>query len=290
MNDRKTIKCPVCKNEFIPRTFYPENAIFTSTDGRKIYAGFDGYISAGGIKPNEVILGYWITYCPNCNYIMRFVKEIIKKERVPVHSIDNKLEIREKYNNYYFGFEFGDYSQHLKNYTEKIQAKIEKILEELQFRAWEKLHSIKDHFKFLVKFFAILEDYCDNIRKMNKADGLVNKIKNLKLPSSLEEILLQLNNVKDEIIKGDYELSIEECEMIDAILVKFILYLIDFHIKPIISSGIKFKGVNLVDLRDIKKEVKNFITTYLYSTFNSDKISSKLIRNYLENWLSEEIH
>ncbi|NVM38363.1 MAG: hypothetical protein HWN81_22400, partial [Candidatus Lokiarchaeota archaeon] len=104
MNKKEKLKCPLCNIKFIPRTFYPYEATFTSSDG-KLLSGFNGYISSSGVKPSEVILGSWITYCPNCNYIMKFVKEIVKKEKITSQSVVAK-DIKEKYNNYYFGFPF----------------------------------------------------------------------------------------------------------------------------------------------------------------------------------------
>ena len=72
------INCPVCKIEFIPRTFYPDEAIFSTHDGKKL-SGFNGYVSSRSVKPQEVILSSWVTYCPSCNYILRFVKEVVRK-------------------------------------------------------------------------------------------------------------------------------------------------------------------------------------------------------------------
>ena len=113
INEKPMIKCPVCENQFIPRTFYPEDMIFSTPDQKKLSSGFNGYLSMGSIKPPEVILGAWVTYCPKCNYIMKFVKEIVRKEKVQTHNLKS-TEIAEKYNNYYFGFEYGDYSQYLR--------------------------------------------------------------------------------------------------------------------------------------------------------------------------------
>ena len=96
MKKKEKLKCPLCSIKFIPRTFYPEEATFSS-DG-KLLSGFNGYISSSGVKPAEVILGSWITYCPNCNYIMKFVKEIVKKEKIQSQSITQK-DIKQKYKN-----------------------------------------------------------------------------------------------------------------------------------------------------------------------------------------------
>ncbi|MHA1885765.1 MAG: hypothetical protein ACW96S_11970, partial [Promethearchaeota archaeon] len=72
MKQKEKLKCPICSTKFIPRTFYPEEAVFSTSDGKKL-SGFNGYISSTGVKPSEVILSSWISYCPNCNYVLKFV-------------------------------------------------------------------------------------------------------------------------------------------------------------------------------------------------------------------------
>jgi hypothetical protein len=282
MIEKRMIKCPVCESKFIPRTFYPENAIFSSPDGKRFYSGFEGYINAGGIKPPEVVLGYWITYCPKCNYILKFVKEIVKKEKVHVHS-SKITELTEKYNNYYFGFEFGDYSQYLKEVSQKVQAQIQETLQSINFEIWEKLYSLKDNFKFLVRFFTNLEYYCDNLRGLKDIGDMPNKIKKLRLPKEVELVLLQLNNIKNEIVKGDYELSDEENQMIEMILVRFVLYLINSHIKPLINEDLIKNGYEFINLKDLSDEIKLYLASYLYSSFNSDPRSSHEIKKFLED-------
>ncbi|MBA7609186.1 hypothetical protein ES703_16374 [subsurface metagenome] len=187
------INCPVCGIKFIPRTFYPEESIFSTHDGKKL-SGFNGYISSRTVKPPEVILSTWITYCPSCNYILKFVKEIVRKEKIISKNKESK-EVREKYNSYYFGFPYGDYSQHLKEITRKVKSKIETELKNLNFEVWEDLYAIDDSFKFLVRFFANLENYFSQ-SGMGNDKNMSNKIKRLKLPKDIEISLIQLNNIK----------------------------------------------------------------------------------------------
>ena len=288
INEKPMIKCPVCDNQFIPRTFYPEDAIFSTPEEKKLSSGFNGYLTMGGIKPPEVILGAWVTYCPKCNYIMKFVKEIVRKEKVQTHNMKS-TEITEKYNNYYFGFQYGDYCQYLREITEKVSNQIENKLSEINMDNWENLYTIKDNFKFLVRFFTNLDNYCsENLRMGNERD-MPNKIRNLKLPKEVELILLQLNNIKNQIIQGDYELSLEEEEMINNILVKFVFYLIDSHVKPLINEEQLQNGYEFIRLTDLEAEVKIFLATYLYSKFNSDPYSTKQIKVYLDKSFEKKI-
>jgi hypothetical protein len=285
MSDNQMINCPVCQMKFIPRTFYPDEAIFSTHGGKKV-AGFNGYISSTTVKPQEVILSSWVTYCPSCNYILRFVKEIVRKEKIIAQKTISQ-DVNDKYNSYYHGFPYGDYSQHLKELTKKVKGKIEEELEELNFSAWENLYSIDDNFKFLVRFFANLENYCDSKLGMVNDKNMTNKIKRLKLPKDIEITLMQLNNIKDGIVKGDYELSGDDEENINKILVNFVLYLIKKHIQPLIDKKQLEKGFEFITHEDFEVEIKSFLGNYLYSNFNNDPSSNRQIRLFLNDLYKE---
>jgi len=283
MNDKEKINCPVCKMKFIPRTFYPDESIFSTHDGKKV-SGFNGYISTSTVKPQEVILSSWVTYCPSCNYILRFVKEVVRKEKIITQNATSK-DVSEKYNSYYFGFPYGDYSQHLKEIVNKVKSKVEEELQD--FSAWENLYTIDDNFKFLVRFFATLENYCSSKLGMGNDKNMINKIKLLKLPKEIEIPMIQLNNIKDGIVKGDYELSGDDEENIDNILVNFVLHLIKKHIQPLIDKKQLEKGYEFIKFEDFEQQIKLFLGNYLYSNFNNDPSSNKQIRLFLSDLYKE---
>ena len=277
------INCPVCKIEFIPRTFYPDEAIFSTHDGKKL-SGFNGYVSSRAVKPQEVILSSWVTYCPSCNYILRFVKEVVRKEKIIAQHATSK-DVNEKYNSYYYGFPYGDYSQHLKEIVNKVKSRVEEELQD--FSVWESLYTIDDNFKFLVRFFATLENYCDSKLGMGNDKNMTNKIKRLKLPKEIEIPMLQLNNIKDGIVKGDYELSGDDEENIDKILVNFVLHLIKKHIQLLIDKKQLEKGYQFIKFEDFEQQIKLFLGNYLYSNFNNDPSSNKQIRLFLSDLYKE---
>lgn len=277
------INCPVCKIEFIPRTFYPDEAIFSTHDGKKL-SGFNGYVSSRAVKPQEVILSSWVTYCPSCNYILRFLKEVVRKEKIIAQHATSK-DVNEKYNSYYYGFPYGDYSQHLKEIVNKVKSKVEEELQD--FSVWESLYTIDDNFKFLVRFFATLENYCNSKLGMGNDKNMTNKIKRLKLPKEIEIPMIQLNNIKDGIVKGDYELSGDDEENIDKILVNFVLHLIKKHIQPLIDKKQLEKGYQFIKFEDFEQQIKFFLGNYLYSNFNNDPSSNKQIRVFLSDLYKE---
>ena len=283
MKKKEKLKCPLCSIKFIPRTFYPDEATFTSSDG-KLLSGFNGYISSSGVKPSEVILGSWITYCPNCNYVMKFVKEIVKKEKIQSQSVVAK-DIKEKYNNYYFGFPFEDYSHYLTGVAEKVRVNIENSLKKLDLNIWESMYEINDTFKLLVRFYANLENYCNSQLTDAKGQDLPDKIKLLKLTADLENTLLELNEMRNQTIQGNYELSSDDKVKINNTVVNFTLSLIEKHIKPLISNKKLKAKYSYVDIKDLNSEIMIFLNTYLNGIFNHGKSANNQIKTFLEQIL-----
>ncbi|MFW9952260.1 MAG: hypothetical protein ACFFKA_19235 [Candidatus Thorarchaeota archaeon] len=283
MKEKQMINCPVCSLKFIPRTFYPDEAIFTTHDGKKL-SGFNGYISSSAVKPPEVILSSWVTYCPSCNYILRFMKEIVRKEKV---LSPNATEMQEKYNSYYFGFPYGDYSQHLRDIADKVKEEIRRTLNSLKFDVWESLYQIDDNFKFIVRFFTNLEQYCNSTLNLANQGNMLTKIKKIGLPKNLEIALLQLYNIKEEMIKGDYELSIEDQENINTVLIKFVFFLFQTHIKPLLNKNILDEEYNFIRFEDLETEIRTYLVNYLYSNFNSNTLANKQIRSFMNNFFEE---
>jgi thiol-disulfide isomerase/thioredoxin len=282
MNKKEKLKCPLFSNQFIPRTFYPEEATFSS-DG-KLLSGFNGYISSSGVKPSEVILGSWITYCPNCNYIMKFVKEIVKKEKIQSQTVLAK-EIKEKYNNYYFGFPFEDYSQYLSGVSEKVKNNITKSLKGIDLNIWENMYEIEDTFKLLVRFYANLEKYCDAQLPNDIDKDLPNKIKLLKLLPELENLLLELNVIREQTIQGNYELSQGDKENVNTAVVNFTLNLIEKHIKPVVDGKKLKTKYSYIDIKDLNSEIKVFLNGYLNGLFNHGKSANNQVKSFLDNLL-----
>ncbi|MFW9828748.1 MAG: hypothetical protein ACFFEY_14240 [Candidatus Thorarchaeota archaeon] len=279
MKSKEKLKCPLCNTKFIPRTFYPEEATFFS--GGKLLSGFNGYISSSGVKPPEVILSSWITYCPNCNYVMKFAKELVKKEKIQTPGLASK-DIKEKYINYYFGFPFEDYTQYLSGVSEKVKTSISKSLKGIDLNIWESMYEIEDTFKLLVRFYANLEKYCDVQISDKINEDLHSKIKNLNLMPELENQLLELNEIRKQTIQGNYELTSGDKEKVYHAVVNFTLSLIEKHVKPVVD-GEKLKSkYTYVDIKDLNSEIKVFLNSYLNGLFNHGKSANKEIRTFLD--------
>ncbi|MFX0042682.1 MAG: hypothetical protein ACFE8L_07205 [Candidatus Hodarchaeota archaeon] len=281
MKSKEKLKCPVCNLKFIPRTFYPEEAIFSTLDGKKL-SGFDGYISSSGVKPPEVVLGSWVTYCPHCNYVMKFAKELVKKEKIQG---TNSKDVKEKYNSYYFGFPFEDYSQYLNKITSEISNKIQSSLNGLDISVWESMYEIDDKFKLLVRFIANLENFCDSRLNTSNNKDMPAKIKEMKFSADIEENLLDLNKIRNETVRGDYELSPGDEKNINKVIVNFILYLIKEQIESLLNAKKLKNKYYYVDLKDFNSEIKYFLTGYLNGIFHNDKSVNNQIQVFLDTLL-----
>ncbi|MFW9824324.1 MAG: hypothetical protein ACFFE4_15380 [Candidatus Thorarchaeota archaeon] len=283
MSQKEKLKCPVCNTKFIPRTFYPEEATFSTSEGKKL-SGFNGYISSRGVKPAEVILSSWITYCPSCNYVLKFVKEIVKKEKIQAQRLEAK-EITEKYNSYYFGFPFEDYSQYLTMVVENVKTDIDASLKDLNLAAFENMYEIKDAFKLLVRFYANLENYCNTQFTDNDNNDITNKIKALELSVEMEQILLELNEIRDKAIHSDYELSDDDKTKVNKAVVGFILNLVEKHIRPLLDTNKIKSKYNYLDIQDLNTEIKLYLNGYFSNIIKNGSSTETHIRNYLDEIL-----
>lgn len=283
MSQKEKLKCPVCSSKFIPRTFYPEEAFFSTSEGKKL-SGFNGYISSTGVKPAEVILSSWITYCPNCNYVLKFVKEIVKKEKIQPNGGHVK-DVKGKYNNYYFGFPFEDYAQYLTDIVEKVKVDIGTTLKDLNLIAFESMSEIKDSFKLLIRFYANLENYINSQFSGEINKDLSEKIKLLNLPSELEEDLIELDEIRNKSIHSDYELSEFDEEKVNRAVTRFILNLIENHIKPLIESEKLKDEFRYVDVHDLNSEIKLYLMGYFKGIFNNGRAKNHKVKNFLEQLL-----
>lgn len=281
MKQKEKLKCPVCSTKFIPRTFYPEEAIFSTPEGKKV-SGFNGYIISSKVKPAEVILSSWITYCPSCNYVLKFVKEIVKKEKIQIQSTLVK-DVKEKYNNYYFGFPFEDYTQYLADVVQEVKENIKVSLSDLNLTVFENMHDIKDPFKLLVRFYANLEKYCNS--QFGEEKKLEEKIKLLQLSTELEEILLELNEIRNKAIHSDYELSVIDKDNVTRAVTGFILNSIEKHINPLIDATRLKKSYHYVDIRDVNSELKIYLSGYFNNIFSNGKATEIQVRTFLDQLL-----
>jgi len=78
---------------------------------------------------------------------------------------------------------------------------------------------------------------------------LPTKIKSLKLLPNLENLLLELNEIRKQTIQGNYELSNGDKEKVNNAVVNFTLNLIEKHIKPVVEGKKLQSQYNYVDIK-----------------------------------------
>jgi hypothetical protein len=211
----------------------------------------------------------------------------VKKEKIQVQNSLVK-DIAEKYNNYYFGFPFEDYSQYLTNVILEVKNLLDSSLTNLNLSVFESMHEIKDTFKLLVRFYANLENYCNSQFEEDTDKDLVHKIKLLNLSSELETSLLELNEIRDKTINSDYELNEGDRARVNEVVVGFILSLIEKHVKPLIE-GKEFQGkYKYVDIRDLNSEIKLFLKGYFSGIFSNGRATDIQVKTFIDQLVNNQ--
>lgn len=280
MRTVKKIKCLSCNAEFIPRTFLEEEIFYPARKGYTILR-YKEYF--GTNKPFEVIVKSWVTYCPSCRNIMKFAKEIAKSEKKYMAN-SNKVEL------YYIMKEFDKpcsvYSEYLDDISNELQIKINLYFKEINLNSWFDLYVrnedqggfVKDHFKFLVRFIAKVESYHKSQFGIEKNKDMPIKINELKLPEELKENLINLNNIRNDVVHHEYELKENDSEKIHDSYLNFIQYLMEKHITPQINEIRSETGYNFIELNDIKNEVNIYLKKIFYEKFRFDsKLFNKIL-------------
>ena len=72
MRKIEKIKCQSCNSEFVPRAFHEEGILFMNRRNNNVLR-YNEYFKEN--KPSEVVSKSWVTYCPTCNNVKKFVKE-----------------------------------------------------------------------------------------------------------------------------------------------------------------------------------------------------------------------
>ena len=101
----------------------------------------------------------------------------------------------------------------------------------------------------------------------------------------MEESLLELNEIRNQSIQGNYELSSTDKENVNDAVVNFTLSLIETHIKPIVDSKKLKAKYSYVDIKDLNSEIKVFLHGFLNGLFNHGRSSNNQVRSFLDNLL-----
>ncbi len=228
------------------------------------------------VKPYSSIKGSWVTYCPDCGFIIKFAAEVGKKEILEEASLIKKLgAFKEFGNTYKYSFTpqekpYMDYLDYFIQKADNIKNKIKNALDEIDFvnwgnpyREWKHNKNV-DAFKFLVKFYSNLEDYCNAQVENYKTKDMPEKLVELNLPPDLEKLIQSIRALRNTIVHEAHELTEEEENIIETSYIQFIFYLVMKHLKPLALNKIEIEpDYNFIEVDKINHEIQSFLHLYL---------------------------
>ena len=270
------IKCPICSYEFIPEAFHVEKTNFDVIESKGELIEFQNKKHQVVVKPYSSIKGSWVTYCPDCGFIIKFAAEVGKKEILEEASLIKKLgAFKEFGNTYKYSFTpqekpYMDYLDYFIQKADNIKNKIKNALDEIDFvnwgnpyREWKHNKNV-DAFKFLVKFYSNLEDYCNAQVENYKTKDMPEKLVELNLPPDLEKLIQSIRALRNTIVHEAHELTEEEENIIETSYIQFIFYLVMKHLKPLALNKIEIEpDYNFIEVDKINHEIQSFLHLYL---------------------------
>lgn len=248
------------------------------------------------IRPLTEIRNYWVTNCPNCSYILRFirsagVKEIVDEPTGKGGSGEfNEYNRIYKYNYYEHEKPYMDYNDYFEEITGEIKNKIVNAFNIIKIEDWRELCSNRrsktlDGFKFMIRFISYLEKYC-NSQIENTSDKEVDmpiKIKKLNFPEDLENSLIEINKIRNKAVHGTYELSPDDDIKIDDTFAQLLLNLIIKQIKPLNLKSIQIKEeYDFINPESVYMEIQSFLNKFLLENFRVDDFYKKIWTPVLE--------
>ncbi len=274
---REKVKCPVCSSKFIPESFHFEKTSFDQIITKGELIEFPNGKHQLELKPFTSFRGAFVTYCPECGYLIKFAAEIGSKEIIEDPSRIKKLgAIKEFGKTYKFKFDsnekpYMDYTDYFIEQVDNIKKSIKNALDEVNFdtwggsyRKWKEDKSV-DSFKFLIHFYSTLIDYLDSeVEDDSNNKSLVQKIEELSLPKNLEILTKDVGKLRNKIAHEIYELTEEEEVLVETTFTQFMQYLIKKQLTQLNLNKIKIKpDYDFINIEKIKYEIQEFLHIYL---------------------------
>jgi hypothetical protein len=292
----KMIKCPICNYEFIPESFHHEKIHFDLVESKGELMKFQNEKHQVVIKPYSSLKGSWVTYCPECGFMLKFAAEVGKKEVVEEASLIKKLSTFKEFGQQYkytYTPQNKPYMDYLDYFIEKVDSlkkAIKDALDEVNFFHWGdpyrewKTDKKVDSFKFLVRFFTNLEDYTKTHVEEYINKDMEDKIKELELSEDLENFLQSIRQLRNKIVHEAYEITEEEDKTIEKAFISFMSHLVVKQLKPLNLDNIEIEPeYNFIDINKINYEIQNFLRLYLYSTLRIKDFNEMFLTPLLED-------
>lgn len=285
------VACPICIQNFIPEALHIEKVIMDTLDTpRGVQVISDrNVVNKLTIKPSNQIRKVWITNCPHCNYVLRFTAEVAKKELEELEG--RKISSFDEsgttyfYNLYNYPKPYMDYADYYNEAISNIKAEIKKSLETLNIDEWGFLcrsfltEKNIDPFKFLIRFYANLENYCNSaIDEPNKKD-MYQKIKESGFPQQLEDNLDETRKLRNKVVHESYDLNQNDVELIKNAFLTFLHYLISTELAKLkLKSQVENIEYKFINKKGLLWEIKRFL--------HADLGEILKFQGYYENFLT----
>ena len=273
---REKVKCPVCSSKFIPESFHFEKTSFDQVESKGELVEFPKGSHQLEIKPFTSIRGSFVTYCPQCGYLIKFAAEIGRKEIVEEPSRIKKWgSFKELGKSYKYKFDprekpYMDYSDYFIEKVDNIKKNIKNALDEVNFAQWGSSYSIWkedksiDSFKFLIHFYSTLVDHLDSQVEDHNNKSMVQKIEELNVSKSLELLIKKVGELRNKIAHEVYELNEEEENLVVRTFTQFMNHLVMKQLKPLNLNKIEIEPEYFfIDINKIKYEIQEFLHLYL---------------------------
>ncbi|MFX1320511.1 MAG: hypothetical protein ACFFAQ_02595 [Promethearchaeota archaeon] len=273
---KEKVKCPVCNSKFIPESFHFEKTSFDHIESKGEVVEFPKGSHQLEVKPFTSIQGSFVTYCPQCGYLIKFAAEIGRKEIVEEPSRIKKWgSFKEFGKSYKYKFDrrekpYMDFSDYFIEKVDNIKKDIKNALDEVNFAQWGSSYSTWkgdksiDSFKFLIHFYSILLDYLDSQVNDYNNKTVVQKIEELNLPKSLELLIKKVGELRNKIAHEVYELNEEEENLVERTFIQFMHYLVMKQLKPLNLNKIEIEPeYSFIDINKINYEIQEFLHLYL---------------------------
>lgn len=292
---KEKLKCPICNFEFIPKSFHFEKTHFDAIESKGELMSFQNAKHQLVVKPFTSFRGSWVTYCPECGYLIRFAAEIGKKEITEEHSRLIKRGTFEEFGkSHKYDFHervkpYMDQSDYFIEKVDNIKRKIKDALDKINFNHWGapykewKTDKNVDTFKFLIRFYTNLKDYTNSQVENYNNKEMPEKIRELNLPSMLVELLGDILKLHEKLIHNVYQLNEEEEDLVEKTFIQFMYYIVGKQLKPLNLNKIEIKPEhNFIDKVEVYYQIREFLHLYLHSTLYIEEFDNKFFTPLLE--------
>jgi hypothetical protein len=269
---KELVNCPICNHSFIPEAFHIEKVIMdTMEHSSKVHIISDKEVIRNlEIKPFNLLRKAWVTNCPQCNFILRFTAELAKKELIEIEgrkiSSYSEFGTNHTYNLYNFSKPYMDYADYMNETIIDIKSKIQNALQEINIEELGKLcrdfmtDKNIDAFKFLIRFYNILENYCNSVVMDFREKDMHQKIKESSFPQQLEASLDGTRKIRNKIVHESYDLTQDDAEQIKNTFLSYLYYLVSTKLVKLNPKELIEKiDYEFIDKNGLLWEVRRFL-------------------------------